>query len=723
MAANRCQLQIRGMHCAACVSHVERALTRVEGVQSAAVNLGTERASVEFDGPASRVTELVAAVESAGYSAEILAEESPGRAAESDLAHLGRLRRELVFAVVLTAPIVAVSMVWMHHRPPWVEAILAAATAVVVYGSGRGIHAGAWHALVRRAPDMNVLVSVGTNASFLASVAALAGLGGHSYFESAATIITLVLLGRYLERRARASASSAITRLIALTPDTATVRRNGAEIVVPVREVRAGDEVLVKPGERIAVDGVVLSGSSSVDESMLTGEPLPVDKAQGDSVTGGTVNGPGLMVVRAVRVGSETTLAGIVRAVERAQGTKAQMQRLADRVAGVFVPIVVVAALSTFLFWIGALRVGVSEAILPAVAVLVIACPCAMGLATPTAIMVGTGRGAELGILVKDAIALETAGRVSDVLLDKTGTLTVGRPRVVEVLPEPGVPREHLLRVAASAEAGSEHPLASAIVLAASGEGLEVEHPEEMTAHVGGGVVAKVQGAQVMVGSPELLQKLGVSLGSALIEKCDALRAAGHTVAVVAAEGAVLGALGLADSLAPHAVEAVSQMRDMGLRVAMVTGDHRASAALLARTAEVDEIFAEVPPEGKANVVQQLQSGGRVVAMVGDGINDAPALAQADLGIAMGTGTDIAMETAGITLMRADLRGVPSAIRLSRATLRTIRQNLFWAFVYNVIGIPLAASGRLNPSLAAAAMALSSVSVVMNSLRLRRVRP
>jgi Cu+-exporting ATPase len=584
---------------------------------------------------------------------------------------------------------------------------------------------------------MATLVSIGTNAAYLFSVAvtlwprAFHGAGAMTYFETSAVVITLVVLGRWLEARARGRTSEAIRHLLALAPRTARVIREGRELDLPAAEVRAGDLVRIRPGERIPVDGVVVDGASTVDESMLTGESLPADKALDSPVAAGTVNRTGSFVFRATRVGADTTLARIIRLVEEAQGSRAPIQRLADRVAAVFVPIVLVVAGLTFAGW---LLLGpeprLAMALTTAVSVLVIACPCAMGLATPTAIMVATGRGAEHGVLIKSAAALELLHRADTAVFDKTGTLTRGRPELTDVVPAAGVAPEDALALAAAVEQGSEHPLGEAIVRAAKERGLALPPVSEFTTVPGQGVDALAADGRVLLGNRVLMQARGIPVEAALAERVDALQAEGKTVVYLAFAGRVLALLAAADVLKPEATKTVAQLKALGLDVVMLTGDHRRTAEAIARQASIDRVFAEVLPEGKATVIATLRAQGRVVAMVGDGINDAPALAGADVGIAMGSGTDVAIDAADVTLMRADLQGVVAALALSRRTIRIIRENLVWAFGYNVVLIPVAAGALyplwgvlLSPILAGAAMALSSVSVVTNSLRLRRWRP
>jgi len=615
--------------------------------------------------------------------------------------------------------------------------VLWALATPVQFGLGRRFYKGAWGALRHRSADMNTLVAVGTTAAYLFSAVATAvpGLlrsaevGPQVYFDTSAVIIVLVLFGRMLESRAKGRTSDAIRKLMGLHPRTARILDTAGEREVPVEEVRVGDVLVVRPGEQIPVDGTVLEGRSSIDESMITGESLPADKGPDDAVIGATLNKWGSFRFRAAKVGEDTALAKIIRLVQEAQGTKAPIQRLADVIAGYFVPVVIGVAVLTFVVWsVFGPPPKLVFALLNFVAVLIIACPCALGLATPTAIMVGTGKGAERGILIKSGESLETVHRVDTVVFDKTGTLTTGRPETTDIVPAAGMTADRLLFLAASAEMGSEHPLGQAVVRGARARGIEVEHPGDFRALEGLGVEAAVKGARVIVGSRKLVEEARIDV-SPLVARAESLAGEGKTMAFVGVDGRLAGLIALADTLKPSARPAVEKLRGMGLAVIMLTGDNRRMAGAVAAEAGIDDVIPEVLPGDKAEVVRKLQAEGRRVAMVGDGINDAPALAQADVGMAIGTGTDVAMASADITLITGDLAAVVSAFELSRRTIRTIKQNLFWAFVYNIVGIPVAAGVLypvfgllLNPMIASAAMAMSSVSVVSNSLRLRRAK-
>jgi P-type Cu+ transporter len=682
----RVDLKIGGMTCASCASRIERKLNKLDGV-AATVNYATEEATVTFDTAATAVAEIVAAVEAVGYSATLAADEA-ARDRETTA-----LKRRLVVAVVLSLPLVVVAMISPLQFRGWEWLALALATPVVFW-SGWRFHRAALANARHHAATMDTLISLGTLAAWTwSAVALLAGNGGHTYFEVAAVITTLILLGRYFEARARRRSGAAIRALLELGAKEVRILRDGAEVVVPVDELQVGDRFVVRPGEKIATDGVVEEGASAVDQSMLTGESLPVEVTAGDAVAGVTINTDGRLVVRATAVGSETALAQIARLVADAQAGKAQVQRLADRVSAVFVPVVIAVALATLAGWL-AFTGSASDGFTAAVAVLIIACPCAMGLATPTALMVGTGRGAQLGILIKGPEILEQTRRITTIVLDKTGTITEGKLELVEVVLLNGASRTDVLRLAGAVEDASEHPVARTVADAARAELGALPAVASFRSRPGVGVTGVVEGRQVSVGR-----------GASGIE--------------VAWDGAPRARLIVRDTVKESSAQAVAELKMLGLTPVLLSGDARETAERIAAEVGIARVLAEVLPAEKAAEVKRLQEAGEVVAMVGDGINDAPALAQADLGVAIGTGTDIAIEASDVTLVSGDLRAAADAIQLARRTLRTIKGNLFWAFAYNVAAIPLAVAGLLNPIIAAAAMAFSSVFVVSNSLRLR----
>jgi len=732
MAIRRTGLKITGMHCAACAQAIERALRKSGGVDQANVNFATEEATVIFDDQLVSLDDLIGSVRKAGYGASLPVSEEAERAGEERelLGTPGRL-------VAASAATIFIMVVHHFHLLPTRagEWLLLGLATPVQFWAGWQFYQGAWKALRNRSADMNTLIAVGTSAAYgysaavtvVPAVVSRAGTAPQLYYDTATMIIALILLGRMLEARAKRRASQAIRGLARLQARTARVLR-GEEQEIPIEEVVVGDVVLVRPGERIPVDGIITEGSSTVDESMVTGESIPVERSAEDFVIGGTVNRTGAFRFRASSIGSDTVLARIIRLVREAQGSKAPIQRVADRVAGIFVPIVIVIAAFTAAIWL-IYGPNPTYAVTTAVAVLIIACPCAMGLATPTSLLVGSGKAAELGILVRNTAALETAGAIQIVVFDKTGTLTQGEPEVTDIAVAPGWTEEGVLRLAASAERNSEHPLGRAVVRAARQRELQLSETEGFEAFPGQGVSARVDGSLIRVGTARLMEIALVNT-AAIHHPASELATQGKTVLMIGVDALAVGAIGLADLPRPEAGEVVQRLKHMGLNVVMITGDNERTARAIADAVGIDEARAEILPDKKAEVVKALQDEGTRVAMIGDGINDAPALAQADLGIAIGRGTDIAMEAADITLVRDDLRLAPEAVRLSRATVRNIRQNLFWAFFYNIIGIPIAAGALypflhilLNPAIAAAAMAFSSVSVVTNALRLRRYQP
>ena len=755
-------LPITGMTCANCVATVERTLNRLDGVVEATVNFANEKASVRYIPGTVDRAEMAAAVRKAGYDVVEVAEgeEAEDAEAAARAAEIHHQWTRLIVGIVFSAPLFLFSMArdvgflghWAHDA--WVNWLFLALATPVQFYVGWDYYTGAYKSLRNGSANMDVLVAMGSSVAYLYSLAVLiaqtlgsSALGTHVYFETSAVIITLIVLGKLLEAQAKGQTSAAIKKLMGLQAKTARVVRGGEEMDIPIAAVIVGDRVIVRPGEKIPVDGVVVSGASSVDESMLTGESLPVSKAVGDKVIGATLNKQGLLHFAATAVGRQTALAQIIKLVEQAQGSKAPIQRIVDQVSGYFVPAVIGLAVLTFVIWYFA-GAGFVPALLRLIAVLVIACPCAMGLATPTSIMVGVGKGAENGILFKNSAALEQAHKLDVIVLDKTGTITRGEPSVTDVivgqatgdwrlggdpLPNPQSPISNLLYLAASAERGAEHPLGEAIVRAAKERGLALAEPNDFQAIAGHGIGATVDGHALLLGNLRLMEREQVGLNG-LGPKAAKLQEEAKTVMWLAVDGQAAALIGVADTVREGSKEAIAALRKLGLQVAMLTGDNQATAQAIAAQVGIDRVFAEVLPGDKAQHVAALQKEGYRVAMVGDGINDAPALAQADVGIAIGTGTDVAMETADVTLMRGDLRSVPQAIALSKATMRNIRQNLVWAFGYNVALLPIAAGilapfawapdflHQLHPILAAGAMAFSSISVVSNALRLRRVR-
>ncbi len=728
------QLRIGGMYCAACSANLERVLNRRKGVLSATVNIATEMASVQFDETVIGMEGITEAVENAGF--EVVADETPEETEKRKSDHSKSLRVRLIIAMIFAVPLFCIAMGPMLFDLP-VDlmahskgfALLQFFLCLPVLGAGYSFYTVGYSQLFRRTPNMDSLVAIGTTAAFLYSVYGLwQVLGGnphaiHSlYFESSSMIIALVLLGKTMEDNSKGRTGESIKRLMALAPKTALVERDGKETEIPLEEVRVGDILLVKPGSRIPTDGVVLTGESAVDESMLTGESMPVDKAPGDKVTGATINQGGFLRVQAERVGRDTALAQIIKLVEDAQGSKAPIARLADQVAGVFVPAVMAIATVAALLWLLAGKEP-GFALSVFISVLVIACPCALGLATPTAIMVGTGKGAQNGVLFKDAQALELSSHVTTVIFDKTGTITQGRPRVTDLLPARGYREEELLRLAASCERASEHPLGQAIVTAAVERDLSLGEVTGFSSVTGKGILGQVEGKEIRVGNAAWL-KLPRT------QEADDLAAEGKTPMLVTVDGEYAGVVAVADVVKEDSVSAIRDLEQMGIRTAMITGDNQKTADAIARQVGLSTVFAEVLPQDKARYVKELMDKGEKVAMVGDGVNDAPALTQADVGIAIGSGTDVAIEAADVVLVKNSIRDVVTALKLGRATIRNVKQNLFWAFCYNTLGIPVAAGllylfggPLLNPMLGAAAMSLSSVSVVSNALRLNAFDP
>ena len=734
VVSEKAEFAITGMTCAACSTRIEKGLNKLEGVTKASVNLALETASVEYSPSQIAPQDITQRVEKLGYGAKLKSEEKEEEQSYREK-ELSKQKGKFWFSFILSVPLLwamvshftFTSFIPLPHMlmNPWVQLALATPVQFVV---GKQFYVGAFKALRNKSANMDVLVALGTSAAYFYSLySSLKSLGSSAhttqlYYETSAILITLILLGKLFEANAKGRSSEAIKKMMGLQAKTAVVVRDGAEVKIPVEEVQKGEVIFIKPGEKVPVDGEIIEGQSAIDESMLTGESVPVDKNIGDKVIGATLNKNGFLKIKATNVGKETALAQIIKVVEEAQGSKAPIQRLADYISGIFVPIVVGIALLTFFVWYIWIVPGeFAPALEKLIAVLVIACPCALGLATPTSIMAGSGRAAEFGILFKGGEHLEATHKIDTILLDKTGTVTNGTPELTDVRIAQGYEENELLQLVASAERLSEHPLAQALVAGIKNKGIEIQDPLSFEAIPGYGVKATVQERELLVGTRKLMNQHKVNIDTALEEMTN-LEREGKTAMLVALDGKYAGMLAVADTIKETSKEAVSRLKEMGLEVMMITGDNRQTAQAIAMQAGIEHVIAEVLPEGKAEEVKKLQQQGKKVAMVGDGINDAPALALADIGMAIGTGTDVAMEAADITLMRGDLMSIADAIEMSRKTISNIKQNLFWAMGYNTLGIPIAAVGLLAPWVAGAAMAFSSVSVVLNALRLQRVR-
>ncbi|NGY71654.1 cadmium-translocating P-type ATPase [Bacillus megaterium] len=735
VVSEKAEFAITGMTCAACSTRIEKGLNKLEGVTKASVNLALETASVEYSPSQIAPQDIAQRVEKLGYGAKLKSEEKEEEQSYREK-ELSKQKGKFWFSFILSVPLLwamvshftFTSFIPLPHMlmNPWVQLALATPVQFVV---GKQFYVGAFKALRNKSANMDVLVALGTSAAYFYSLySSLKSLGSSAhtdqlYYETSAILITLILLGKLFEANAKGRSSEAIKKMMGLQAKTAVVVRDGAEVEIPVEEVQKGEVIFIKPGEKVPVDGEIIEGQSALDESMLTGESVPVDKNIGDKVIGATLNKNGFLKIKATNIGKETALAQIIKVVEEAQGSKAPIQRLADYISGIFVPIVVGIALLTFFVWYIWIAPGeFAQALEKLIAVLVIACPCALGLATPTSIMAGSGRAAEFGILFKGGEHLEATHKIDTILLDKTGTVTNGTPELTDVRIAQGYEENELLQLVASAERLSEHPLAQALVAGIKNKGIEIQEPLSFEAIPGYGVKATVQERELLVGTRKLMNQYKVNIDTALEEMTN-LEQEGKTAMLVALDGKYAGMLAVADTIKATSKEAVSRLKEMGLEVMMITGDNRQTAQAIAMQAGIEHVIAEVLPEGKAEEVKKLQQQGKKVVMVGDGINDAPALALADIGMAIGTGTDVAMEAADITLMRGDLMSIADAIEMSRKTISNIKQNLFWAMGYNTLGIPIAAVGLLAPWVAGAAMAFSSVSVVLNALRLQRVRP
>ncbi|MDQ0879290.1 heavy metal translocating P-type ATPase [Peribacillus sp. V2I11] len=733
VVSEKAEFDISGMTCAACANRIEKRLNKLDGVQNATVNFALESALVEYNPDEVSIVDMKDAIKKLGYRLE-QKQETTGEKVDHRQKGIEKQTGKFIFSSILSIPLLwamvshfeFTSFIWLPEMfmNPWVQ--LALATPVQFY-VGYQFYVGAFKALRNKSANMDVLIALGTSAAYFYSVyLSILSIGSDAhmvelYFETSAVLITLIILGKLFEAKAKGRSSEAIKKLMGLQAKTATVLRDGQELNLPIEEVIAGDIVFVKPGEKVPVDGEIFEGRSALDESMITGESIPVDKTVGDSVIGSTINKNGFLKVKATKVGKDTALARIIKVVEEAQGSKAPIQRLADVISGIFVPIVVGIAIITFLVWYFFVSPGeFAVALEKLIAVLVIACPCALGLATPTSIMAGSGRAAEYGILFKGGEHLETTHRVDTVILDKTGTVTNGKPTLTDVILSNGFEEKEFLKLVGAAERNSEHPLAEAIVEGIKEKGIELGSSEHFEAIPGFGIESKVETKSLLIGTRRLMEKNHIDVGN-ILPKMENLEKQGKTAMLVAIDHQFAGVIAVADTIKNTSQKAIERLKNMGLEVVMITGDNKQTAQVIANEVGIDHVIAEVLPEGKAEEVKKLQKSGKVVAMVGDGINDAPALATADIGMAIGTGTDVAMEAADITLIRGDLNSIADAIFMSKMTIRNIKQNLFWAFAYNAIGVPIAALGFLAPWLAGVAMAFSSVSVVLNSLRLQRI--
>ncbi len=724
---NQTTLKIKGMHCASCATIISKALLKEKGVKSANVNFSTEKATVEFDPKLIDESKIITVIKNKNYSAYSAKDLDPKAEAKMRRREISELKYKFILSALLSFPALILGMFFMPEQIPYRNFIIWAFATPVQFYIGKYFYLGAWNALKDKSSNMDTLIALGTSAAYFYSVYSVIFLPeGEQYFEAAAVLITLVILGKYLEALAKGKTSEAITKLMKLGAKTATVIRKGKEIQVNLEEVVAGDLILVRPGEKVPVDGLIVEGHSALDESLVTGESIPVEKKKGDSVIGSTLNKHGSFTMKATKVGAETTLARIIKLIEEAQTKKAPIQRFADSISSYFVPIVLVISILTFITWYILANSALSFALITAVAVLVIACPCALGLATPTAIMVGTGKGAKEGILIKGGEALENAYKLRSIIFDKTGTITKGKPEVTDILPNK-ISEKQFLEIAGSIEKNSEHPLAEAIVNKAKENNIAWQKVHDFKAIPGKGIKAKISKKEYYLGNLKLMELAGINIKN-IQKEMNSLEEQGKTVMALAESNKILGLIAVADEIKEDSPEAIRRLKKLRLKVYMITGDNQRTAKAIANKVGIINFFAEVLPEEKANYVKRLQKNGKV-GMVGDGINDAPALAQADIGIAMGSGTDVAMESGSVVLMRNNLLDIPKAIRLSRMTMKKIKQNMFWALFYNVLGIPIAAGvlypwtgWLLSPMIAGGAMALSSVSVITNSLLLKRKR-